>query len=250
MIQGVGVLGTGWLPQLPALTPHFTCLRYDNRGIGQSQPVGRSITIPQLVDDALALMDAQGWESAHIMGHSMGGVIAQELAVRARNRVRSLTLMCTVARGKDATSMTPFRFFTGIRTWVGTAAGRRKAFLQMVLPPHEVPTEPAERNALAEHLAVYFGHDLANHPPNAIKQLNALAAHDTSPHLKTLAAIPTLVIAAEHDQIAPARFGRAIAQAISGAQYVEIAGASHGAPMVRADEVNQHVLTHLLAAGI
>ncbi len=246
MIQGLGVLGTGWLPQLPALTPHFTCLRFDNRGVGQSQPVGSPITIPQMANDALALMDAQGWDSAHIIGHSMGGVIAQELALQARHRVRSLTLMCTVARGKDATSMTPFRFFTGIRTWVGTAPGRRKAFLQMVLPPHEVPADPAQRAALAEHLATWFGHDLANHPPNAIRQLNALAAHDTSPHLKKLAGIPTLVIAAELDQLAPAKFGRAIAQAIPGAQYVEIAGASHGAPMVRAGEVNVAVLDHLL----
>ena len=62
MIQGVGVLGTGWLPQLPALTPHFTCLRFDNRGVGQSQPVGSPITIPQLVNDALALMDAPQWD--------------------------------------------------------------------------------------------------------------------------------------------------------------------------------------------
>ena len=245
MIQGVGVLGSGWLPQLPALTPHFTCLTYDNRGLGKSQPVGAKITIPQLAEDALALMDAQGWDSAHVVGHSMGGVIAQEVALRARNRVKSLTLLCTVSKGTDATSLTPFRFFTGIRTWVGTAAGRRKAFLQMVLPPHEVPADPVARAALAEKLAVWFGHNLANHPPNAIRQLNALSAHDTTPRLKELAGIPTLVVSAELDHIAPAKYGRALAEGIPGAKYVEIRGASHGAPMVRANEVNAHLLAHL-----
>ncbi len=245
MIQGVGVLGSGWLPQVPDLAPHFTCLRYDNRGIGQSQPIGMALTIPQMVEDALALMDAQGWDSAHVIGHSMGGTIAQELALRARHRLKSLTLMCTVSRGKDATGLTPFRFFTGIRTWVGTANGRRKAFMQMVLPPHEVPVAKAEFDALAKQLSLWFGHDIANHPPNAIRQLNALTAHDTTPRLKDLAGIPTLVIAAEHDQIAPAKYGRALAKAIPGARYMEIAGASHGAPMVRAGEVNAAVLDHL-----
>ncbi|MCU1328598.1 MAG: putative hydrolase [Bryobacterales bacterium] len=245
MIQGVGVYGSGWLPQLAALTPHFNCLTWDHRGIGPSQPVGAKVTIAQLVDDSLALMNSQGWESAHIVGHSMGGVIAQELALRARSRVKSLTLMCTVTRGSDATSLTWFRFWTGTRTWVGPRAARRRAFLHMVLPPGEVPKDAAACERLAEHLAQYFGHDLADHPPNALKQLGALGAHDTTPRLAQLAGIPTLVVSAEHDGIAPASCGRAMAQAIPGARYVEIKGAAHGAPMMRADEVNQHLLAHL-----
>jgi pimeloyl-ACP methyl ester carboxylesterase len=246
MIQGVGVFGSGWLPQLPALTPHFTCLTWDHRGIGPSQPIGTKITIAQLVDDSLALMDAQGWNFAHVVGHSMGGVIAQELALRSRHRVRSLTLMCTVSKGSDATGMTWPRFWIGSRTWVGPRAARRRAFLQMVLPPGELPRDPAETGKLAESLGKYFGHDLADHPPNAMKQLGALGAHDCTPKLGELSGVPTLVISAEHDIIAPARCGAAMAKAIPGARFAEIRGAAHGAPMMRADEVNHLLLQHLL----
>jgi len=247
LIQGVGVHGSGWLPQLPALTPNFTCLTWDHRGIGTSQPIGSKISIAQLVDDSLALMDSQGWDSAHIVGHSMGGIIAQEPALHARSRVKTLTLMCTVAKGSDATGLTWFRFWTGSRTRIGPRAARRRAFLQIVLPPSEVPTDKQKRADLAEQIAKYFGHDLADHSPHEMKQLLALGAHDTTPRLAELAGIPTLVISGELDGIAPARCGQALANAIPGAKYVEFHGAAHGVPMMRAEEVNNVLLSHLTA---
>ena len=244
MIQGVGVHASGWLPQLPALTPHFTCLTFDNRGLGKSQPIGAKITLPQLAGDTLALMDAQGWESAHLMGHSMGGLIAQEVALTARRRVKSLSLICTFARGKDASGLTPAKFWIGMRTWVGPAASRRRAFLELTLPKGQLPDDCGP---LAEHLARYFGHDLANHPPVSMKQLSAISAHNVTPRLGELAGIPTLVISAQYDRLAPPASGKSIAAGIPGARYMEIADQAHGAPMLRADEVSQHLLTHLMS---
>ena len=80
-------------------------------GLGASTfESGGKLTIEHMVDDAVAVMDAVGWQAAHVVGHtlrhSMGGVIAQRLALKHRQRVRSLTLMCTVARGRDATRLT------------------------------------------------------------------------------------------------------------------------------------------------
>jgi pimeloyl-ACP methyl ester carboxylesterase len=239
------VHGSGWLPQLPALTPSFTCLRWDHRGIGSSQPIGSKISIAQLVDDSLALMDSQGWDSAHIVGHSMGGILAQELALRARSRVKSLTLICTVAKGSDATGLTWFRFWTGSRTRIGTRAARRRAFLHIVLPPGAVPSDKQKCADLAEQIAKYFGHDLADHSPHEMKQLLALGAHDTTPRLAELAGIPTLVISGELDGIAPARCGRALANAIPRAKYVEFQGAAHGVPIMRAEEVNNLLFAHI-----
>ena len=92
-IQGLGIHGRAWKPQVDGLAADYRCLTFDNRGIGRSQPRGCAITIPQMAEDALALMDAQGWERAHLVGQSMGGLVAIEMALRAGRRVRSLALI-------------------------------------------------------------------------------------------------------------------------------------------------------------
>src|SRR5579863_6773364 len=119
MIQGVGAQGTAPNPLVEILQKHYTCLSFDNRGIGASQPVanepmGMPLTVEQMAADALALMDRAGWASAHFVGHSLGGLIALQLALTAKPRVRSLTLLCTFARGADGTRMTPRLLWIGM----------------------------------------------------------------------------------------------------------------------------------------
>src|SRR5687768_4749782 len=101
MIQGAGMHGDGWLPQIEGLADQYRCLRFDNRGMGKSQPFGAAITIEQMAEDARVIMDAEGWQSAHVAGHSMGGLIALHLALSEPKRVRSLALLCTFARGSE-----------------------------------------------------------------------------------------------------------------------------------------------------
>jgi pimeloyl-ACP methyl ester carboxylesterase len=246
LVQGVGVAGAGWTPQVDALAPSFRCLSFDNRGMGSSQPAGARITVEQMAEDARVLMDAQGWDSAHVVGHSLGGLVALHLALSARERVRSLALMCTFSRGRDATRPTAWMAWVGLRSRVGTRRMRRHAFLRLVLAPSEL--RAADRDALAERLAPLFGHDLADQPPVAMKQLAAMRAYDATPRLGELAGIPALVMSAAHDRIAPPASGRAIAAGIPGARYVEFAGAAHGLPIQRAGEVNVLLLAHLRAA--
>src|ERR1043165_2031505 len=87
LIQGVGVHGSGWSPQVSPLSKNFQCLSFDNRGIGLSQPATRKLTVDQMAEDARALMDAQGWHSAHVVGHSLGGLIALNLALGNPRRI-------------------------------------------------------------------------------------------------------------------------------------------------------------------
>jgi pimeloyl-ACP methyl ester carboxylesterase len=243
-IQGVGVSGSGWEPQVDFLAQHFRCLTFDNRGIGLSQPPDSghlaSLTVPQMAGDALALMDAQGWESAHVAGHSMGGLIALEIALQARERVRSLALLCTFARGSIATTLSPAMLWTGLRTRLGTRAMRRRAFLEMTMPPG-VPADPVQIGAL-------FGHDLADQPPITMKQLAAIRKHDVTARLPELAGISTLVLSASGDRIAPPFAGHAIAAGIPGARYVEIPGAAHGVTLQEPSEVNALLAEHFVAA--
>ena len=99
LIQGVGVCGSAWLPQVRQLSSEFQCLTLDNRGMGGSQPIGRRLTVDQMARDTLAVMSHIGWRSAHIVGHSLGGPIAMQMALLDSARVRSLSLLCTVGRG-------------------------------------------------------------------------------------------------------------------------------------------------------
>src|SRR6476660_9536674 len=87
LLQGVGVHGDGWTPQTDALASRFRCITFDNRGMGRSQPAGGAITVEQMADDALAILDAEKVEAAHVVGHSLGGLVALRLALEARSRV-------------------------------------------------------------------------------------------------------------------------------------------------------------------
>jgi pimeloyl-ACP methyl ester carboxylesterase len=245
MIQGAGMHGDGWLPQVNGLSDRFRCLRFDNRGMGKSQPQRVPLTIEQMAEDARVLIDAQGWERVHVVGHSMGGLIAQHFAISQPSRVKSLALLCTFARGTEATAPRSSMVWLGLRTFVGTKRMRRRAFLEMVFPPDYL--RDVDRDALAEQMAPLFGHDLASHPPVMRKQLAAIGRYDATPNLAKLSGIRTLVISARHDPIARPCAGKAIAAGILGARYVEFPDASHGAPIQCAKGINDLLIEHFAA---
>lgn len=245
-IQGVGVHGSGWKPQVDTLASQYCCLSFDNRGIGASQPIVTKLTIEQMAEDTKALMDAQKWDSAHIVGHSMGGVIALHLALSASKRVRSLSLLCTFAKGSDATKLSPWMLWVGMRSRIGTRRMRRHAFLEIVMPKEILVKK--DRDKLAEELEPIFGHDLAEQPPIVMKQLSAMQSYDATAQLGQRAELPTLVVAAKHDKISPPQVGQAIAKAIVGSRYVEIAEAAHGAPIQCADRINNLLIEHFSKA--
>ncbi|HVX97167.1 MAG TPA: alpha/beta fold hydrolase [Polyangia bacterium] len=246
LIQGIGLIGEGWRPQVEGLRDRYRLLTFDNRGIGASELGGGEVSIEAMAADAWAVADAAGLERVHVVGHSMGGVIAQEVALVAPRRVRSLSLLCAFASGRQAATLSPGMMWTGLCTRVGPRAFRRNAFLSLVLPPAELAR--VDRAAEAARLAPLFGHDLADQPPIVMKQLRATARYDARDRLATLAAIPTLVLSAELDRIAQPRFGRELAAAIPGALYEEIPGAAHGVPISSPAAVNARLAAHFAAA--
>jgi pimeloyl-ACP methyl ester carboxylesterase len=248
LIQGVGVHGAGWRPQVDALAADFHCATFDNRGMGRSQPAGEcALTVKQMADDAVAVLRAIGWESAHIVGHSLGGLIALQLALTQPACVRSLSLLCTFADGRIATRLTPRMLWVGTRTRIGPRAARRRAFLELVMPPGS-----AHRNGdaaqLAAELEPLFGRDLADQPPIVMPQLRATKRCNLAPRLSELAGVPTLVVSATHDPIAPPFAGQQIADGVPGARHVEFLDASHGLPISHADRVNALLREHLAKA--
>jgi pimeloyl-ACP methyl ester carboxylesterase len=246
LLQGVGLVGEGWRPQINGLRNRFTLVAPDNRGIGRSSARNGRITIEDMAADALAVMDSIGVDRFHLAGHSMGGTIAQEVALRARERVKSLAFLCTFARGPQGSKLTPGLLLTALRMRIGTRQMRRNAFLQLVMPPDYL--RQVDRATLAEDLRPLFGHDLAEQPSVAMKQVRAMSRYDASARLKDLGDIPTLVLSASGDRIARPAYGRELAAAIPSARYVEIDNAGHGVTIQRAPEVNALLSDHFTAS--
>ena len=242
LIQGVGVVGEGWRPQIDELGARFDMLAFDNRGIGLSEARQAELTIEAMASDALAIMDAEKIDRFHVVGHSMGGLIAQEVALTAPQRTLSLALLCTFAHGKQGSRPTLGMLGTALRTRIGTRNARRNAFLELVMPPSYLKT--VDRMQLAHDLKPFFGHDLADQPPIVMKQLRAMSKYDAGARLAALASIRTLVVSAAGDRIALPAYGRELAAAIPGARLVEIADAGHGVTIQRAPEVNALLADH------
>lgn len=247
LIQGVGVAGRGWAPQVAALRERFTCAWFDHRGVGDSGPIPGALSVQDLVGDSLALLDHLGWSSAHVVGHSMGGILAHDLALDHRERVRSLSLLCTFLRGRDAARLTPEIVWLGLRSRIGTRSMRRRAFLELVLAPKEL--DGVDTDALAARLGEVFGRDLADPPPAATAQLRALSRHDRSDRLAELSGIPTLVLSAAHDRLALAAYGRSLAERIGGARFVELPDHAHAVPVSAPELVDAPLLAHLTSVG-
>jgi len=248
LIQGVGVIGNGWAPQVDGLRGQFTLVSFDNRGIGASANRDGRLTIDEMAADALAILDAEGIDRVHVAGHSMGGVIAQALALRAPARIKSLAFLCTFAKGKDGSKVTLPMLATALRMRIGTRAMRRNAFLELIMPERYL--RQIDRPALAARLAPLFGHDLAEQPPIVMKQLGAMSKYEAGLRLRELAAIPTLVVSAAEDRIASPATGRALAAAIPGAKYLEIPEAGHGLPIHRPAEINALLSEHWVQAEL
>ncbi len=242
LIQGVGIVGEGWRPQIDELGARFDMLAFDNRGIGLSERGQGELTIEAMASDALAIVDAEKIGRFHLVGHSMGGLIAQAVALSAPERIASLALLCTFENGKQGSRPTLGMLGTAIRTRIGTRQSRRDAFLELVMPRSYLKT--VDRMQLAHDLKPFFGHDLADQPPIVMRQLRAMSKYDARSRLAELASIRTLVVSATDDRIALPAYGRGLAAAIPGARLVEIPDAGHGLTIQRAPEVNALLSEH------
>ena len=248
LLQGVGVARRAWRPQTDELAGAHRCIAVDHRGIGGSEGPLEGLSVDRMARDALALLEGLGLERVHVVGHSLGGVVAQRLALLAPQRTRSLALLNTFTGGRDLARPTARLAWLGLRTRVGTTTMRRRAFARLVMPAALV--EACGVDAVVEELERAFGRSLAAPEVAEIagRQLAALRAHDERGRLGELAGIPTLVASARHDPIATVAHGKALAEAIPGAAYREWEDASHALPIQLPREVNAALAAHFAGA--
>jgi pimeloyl-ACP methyl ester carboxylesterase len=245
-LQGVGVGRCAWAAQTRELSSSFRCIAVDHRGIGGSDGDLADLSVDRMARDALALLDALGIERAHVVGHSLGGVVAQRLALLAPERSSSLALLCTFAGGADLARPSARLMWLGLRTRVGTRMMRRAAFARLVMPAALIDERGVD--AVASELEAAFGRPLDEPPPIADRQLAALRAHDERARLVELATLRTFVGSGRLDPIATSACARRLAAAIPGATQREWADASHALPIQLAEEVNDALRDHFASA--
>jgi pimeloyl-ACP methyl ester carboxylesterase len=236
LIMGLAYPSQMWYRTRPLLASCYRTLAFDNRGIGRSEvPLG-PYPIALMASDAAAVLDADGIESAHVFGVSMGGMIAQELALRYPARVRSLILGCTAAGGPTAVRAEP----EAIQMLMSRAKMTPEQAAEAAVPFIYHPTTARAR--IDEDIAIrrpWF--------PTAAgyaAQLQGILGWEAYSRLGQIAA-PTLVIHGESDRLIPPGNAKLIAGKIPGAKLVMIPRASH-LFLTDQTEVSHHAILQFL----
>ena len=237
MIQGLGTDMSGWTLQRLAFSPRYRTIALDNRGAGRSdKPFGR-YQLEEMADDAVAVLDAAGVERAHVMGASMGGAIAQLVALRHPERVQSLILACTACSNHQWRREL-------LSEWAAIANERgmgemAKRAAHWVMAPRSVRRFwPA---------VGWFGPLALSLPAHAFSsQVRAIldAPEQMAEVLATVVA-PTLVVVGNQDNLTPRGDSEELAERIPGAELVVISGAAHGLMIEHATTFNKVVMDFL-----
>jgi pimeloyl-ACP methyl ester carboxylesterase len=243
LIMGLSGSARAWYRLLPHVSRHCEAIVFDNRGTGDSDRVTGPLTMADLTADAIAVLDAAGHDSAHVMGVSMGGMIAQQLALDHRDRVRSLILGCTTAGG--ARGNPPWRLLaaTALRPVVGAA----RTF-PIVAPALYAPTTRQRYpQRVSEDLRIRLAD--ATDIRTTLGQMAGIFAHDTRARLAELAGLPVTVIHGLHDALIPVDRGRDLATRIPGARLVLIPNCGHMLSTDAEREVAAIIRRHLANAS-
>lgn len=243
MIMGMSGTFDHWdATFLADLRRDFETIVYDHRGVGESTRLEGPVTIAQLAQDASGLLAALELESAHVLGISMGGMVAQELALNNPERIRALTLGCTYCGG-EGSSVASEEVMR--RLAEGMMSGDRERALRTGWEVNVSPELAADEQAYARFLQIGLRRAV---PVEVImKQMRAIAEHDTSARLHEIE-LPTLVIHGTLDQMLPVQNGRMIAGLISGSRLEIFDGVGHlffwERPERSAELVRAHAAVH------
>lgn len=231
-LHGLGSCAQDWLLQVPVFAEEFRVIAPDLRGHGQTDKPNGRVTVAQLTADVIGLLDTLNVTCAHVVGLSLGGCVAQQMALDWPARVRSLTLVNTFARFDPGTpgNAIPLAIRMGILGVLGLPAQAR--FVAARLFPK--PGQEQLRALAAERLA-------ANDRATYYRLLSAVRAFDVTRRLDEIAC-PTLVIAGDRDTTVPLRAKRLLASRIPGARFELIADSGHATPVDQPGVFNSLVI--------
>jgi 3-oxoadipate enol-lactonase len=240
LIMGMGGSCRGWLPlQVPEFSKNRRTLVFDNRGVAESDDPGTAFTTADLADDAAQLLTALGIGQADVLGAFMGGMAAQELALRYPERVRRLVLTGTFSRPDAKRRML-------LQSWADLArAGIPDESMLRRRLVWTLQDETLEQTDLIESMVKFYLKE--GSPVSAdlfIRQCEACVGHDTTDRLREIQHA-ALVVCGRNDQLTPPKFHRELADEIPGARLVTIQYGAHLVMAESAERFNQVVLQFL-----
>jgi pimeloyl-ACP methyl ester carboxylesterase len=245
MIMGMSGTSLHWGEALLSdLRRDFDVIAYDHRGVGASSrlPDG-AVTIAEMAEDAAALIDALELDRANVMGISMGGMIAQELALAHPEKIAALTLGCTYCGGPGSALAAPADI-QGLAE--AMMSGDRQRAIRAGWEINVSPAFADDPRAWAEFQEIAARRAVA--VPVVMAQMQACTAHDTNDRLPGLEA-PTLVIHGTLDRLLPVANGRLIASRIPGSRLEILEDIGHmffwERPELSAELLREHVAAHV-----
>jgi len=240
LIQGMSATHLTWgRPFLSELEKSFDCIVFDNRGMGLSGEAELPFSIADMAADTAALLDALEIETSHVVGISMGGMIAQELALAHPERIRTLTIGASYCGGPNGTLMAPEDL-----QMLGAAYASGEPE-QVFRAMWEINLSPSFREDDSRFAAfVEMGSALPAPQPVVLQQMRACGAHDTHERLGQIT-LPTLVIHGDADRLLGYGNGREIASRIP-AHLETLEGVGHmfwwEQPQRSAELIREHAL--------
>lgn len=269
LIMGLGMQFIGWPAEFvqPLVDAGYRVVRYDNRDIGLSEGfehagkrnlvwesvrariglrVRSAYTLQDMANDALGLLDALGIAQAHVVGASMGGMIAQRVAATAPQRVLSLTSIMSSSGARGLPGPKAEVASGLIRRPTGRSEDALVAFSLGFIKLIASPAYPYDPTALATR--VRTGIQRAYRPDGVMRQLLAIGADSERPHVLSKVRSPTLVLHGDADKLVPIACGKDTAKRIPGARFVSIPGMGHDLPPQVSALLTGHIVPFLKSA--
>jgi len=238
LVMGIGYDSSLWtLAQVPALSTQFRVVLVDNRDAGRSSKASHPYSIADMADDLAGLLDALGIARTHLLGLSMGGMIALEFALRHEDRLDRLVLAGTGA-APARSAVDPIQIWS----WVKANDATGKVFGGQQLASLFSTAFLRNHEAVKDTTALLASNPYPMSPGAYGRQANAYLQFDALGRLGAITA-PTLVVVGEQDLLTPPWIAHEVADAIPGARFEVIRGngSSHVVPIERPDDFNRLV---------
>lgn len=219
LIMGLGYSSDMWFRLVPELSTRFRTLRFDNRGVGRTGVPPGPYPVDTMAADAVAVLDAAGIDRAHVVGASMGGFIAQEVALQHPDRVRSLTLGCTGPGGEQMVPADP----AALEMIMARSTMSAEEAAEVAIPFVYASTTPRER--IDEDFRVRM--EIPTTPEGYTNQVLGVTGWGGAYERLGTIKVPTLVLHGTADRLVDPDNAKVLADAIPDAELVLLEGASH-----------------------